>query len=85
MRDQYDLIGFDPRGVGGSSPLTCGLNDSEQGIDRPYRPESFGSDVVWARTITCRSTPPGHGPHGTAGAPGSPVKPLPIPAAPGRF
>lgn len=56
VRDQYDLIGFDPRGVGGSSPLTCGLNDSEQGIDRPYRPESFGSDVTWARTIAekCR-------------------------------
>ncbi|MFC9294803.1 alpha/beta hydrolase [Streptomyces sp. NPDC057011] len=56
VRDQYDLIGFDPRGVGASSPITCGLTDAEQGIDRPYRPESFPSDVAWARTVAdkCR-------------------------------
>lgn len=56
VADQYDLIGFDPRGVGASSPISCGLADSEQGIDRPYHPGSFGSDVAWARTIAekCR-------------------------------
>ncbi|MFJ4780040.1 alpha/beta hydrolase [Streptomyces sp. NPDC088762] len=56
VREQYDLIGFDPRGVGASTPITCGLNDTEQAIDRPYRPESFPSDVAWARTVAdkCR-------------------------------
>ncbi|WP_420078954.1 alpha/beta hydrolase [Streptomyces sp. JL4002] len=56
VRDRYDLIGFDPRGVGASSPITCGLTDTEQDFDRPYRPESFGSDVTWARTVAdkCR-------------------------------
>uniref|UniRef100_A0AAU2K5B5 Alpha/beta hydrolase n=1 Tax=Streptomyces sp. NBC_00049 TaxID=2903617 RepID=A0AAU2K5B5_9ACTN len=56
VRDQYDLIGFDPRGVGASSPITCGLNDAEQNFDRPYRPETYASDVTWARTVAdkCR-------------------------------
>lgn len=56
VREGYDLIGFDPRGVGASSPISCGLADAEQGIDRPYRPESFPSDVAWARTVAekCR-------------------------------
>ncbi|MFB7468067.1 alpha/beta hydrolase [Streptomyces sp. NPDC056224] len=56
VRDQYDLIGFDPRGVGASSPITCGLTDTEQNFDRPYRPETFSSDVAWARTVAdkCR-------------------------------
>ncbi|WP_327302426.1 alpha/beta hydrolase [Streptomyces sp. NBC_01298] len=54
--ERYDLIGFDPRGVGASSPISCGLADAELGIDRPYRPGSFPSDVTWARTIAekCR-------------------------------
>ncbi|MFF0220518.1 alpha/beta fold hydrolase [Streptomyces vinaceus] len=57
VRDQYDLIGFDPRGVGASSPLTCGLTDSEQNIDRGFRPETFSDDVAWARTVAdkCRA------------------------------
>lgn len=25
VREQYDMIGFDPRGVGASTPVTCGL------------------------------------------------------------
>ncbi|MEU9302011.1 alpha/beta hydrolase [Streptomyces sp. NPDC048269] len=56
VRDQFDLIGFDPRGVGASSPITCGLTDTEQNFDRPYRPETFSSDVTWARTVAdkCR-------------------------------
>ncbi|WKV70762.1 alpha/beta hydrolase [Streptomyces sp. PCS3-D2] len=56
VRDTYDLIGFDPRGVGASSPITCGLNDAEQPFDRAYRPETFPSDVAWARTVAdkCR-------------------------------
>ncbi|MFJ3725550.1 alpha/beta hydrolase [Streptomyces sp. NPDC090045] len=56
VREQYDLIGFDPRGVGASSPITCGLDDAEQDFNRAYRPETFGSDVTWARTVAdkCR-------------------------------
>ncbi|MEJ8641364.1 alpha/beta hydrolase [Streptomyces sp. MS1.HAVA.3] len=56
VRDQYDLIGFDPRGVGASSPISCGMDDAEQNFDRPYRPETFASDVTWARTVAekCR-------------------------------
>ncbi|MET9697363.1 alpha/beta hydrolase [Streptomyces sp. NPDC006529] len=56
VRDHYDLIGFDPRGVGESSPVTCGLNRDERGIGGAYRPETFASDVAWARGIAdkCR-------------------------------
>ncbi|QES46802.1 alpha/beta hydrolase [Streptomyces venezuelae] len=57
VRDRYDLIGFDPRGVGASSPISCGLSEAEQNFDRPYRPETHRSDVAWARTVTdkCRA------------------------------
>ncbi|MCX4524566.1 MULTISPECIES: alpha/beta hydrolase [unclassified Streptomyces] len=56
VRDQFDLIGFDPRGVGQSSPISCGLTDAEQNIDRPYHKATFGADVAWARTVAdkCR-------------------------------
>lgn len=56
VRERYDLIGFDPRGVGASSPISCGLEDSEQVLDRPYRPETFPGDVAWARAVAdkCR-------------------------------
>ncbi|MDK9500832.1 alpha/beta hydrolase [Streptomyces katrae] len=56
VRERYDLIGFDPRGVGASSPISCGLNETEQNFDRAYRPETFPADVAWARTVAdkCR-------------------------------
>ncbi|MEU8842921.1 alpha/beta hydrolase [Streptomyces roseus] len=57
VRDQYDLIGFDPRGVGRSSPISCGpLTREEEGVGGAYRPETFASDVAWARGIAdkCR-------------------------------
>ncbi|MFF4579707.1 alpha/beta hydrolase [Streptomyces sp. NPDC001389] len=56
VREQYDLIGFDPRGVGASSPVGCGLTDAEKEFQRAYRPEAFPSDVAWARTVAdkCR-------------------------------
>ncbi|MEU9081419.1 alpha/beta hydrolase [Streptomyces sp. NPDC048357] len=56
VRDRYDLIGFDPRGVGGSSPITCGLTDAERKDERPYHPETFPAEVAWARTVAekCR-------------------------------
>ncbi|MEV6578942.1 alpha/beta hydrolase [Streptomyces sp. NPDC051582] len=56
VRDRYDLIGFDPRGVGASTPITCGMTDVEQNFDRPYKEETFPADVAWARTVAdkCR-------------------------------
>ncbi|MET8294155.1 MULTISPECIES: alpha/beta hydrolase [unclassified Streptomyces] len=56
VREQYDLIGFDPRGVGASSPISCGLTDAEKEFQRAYRPETYASDVAWARTVAdkCR-------------------------------
>jgi pimeloyl-ACP methyl ester carboxylesterase len=37
VRDQYDVIGFDPRGVGHSSPVTCDLTPEQQAIGNlPY-------------------------------------------------
>ncbi|MFI1768304.1 alpha/beta hydrolase [Streptomyces sp. NPDC020800] len=57
VREQYDLIGFDPRGVGRSSPVTCGLTDTEQNTEHPYKPQTFSRDVKWARTVAdkCRA------------------------------
>ncbi len=49
-REKYDLIGFDPRGVGSSTPVTCGLKPEEDWL-RPYKPETFDDDVAWARTV----------------------------------
>jgi pimeloyl-ACP methyl ester carboxylesterase len=44
VRDRYDLIGFDPRGVGRSSPVTCGLTP-EQANYLLLPPQSFAADV----------------------------------------
>ncbi|MEU1819026.1 alpha/beta hydrolase [Streptomyces roseifaciens] len=51
VKRQYDVIGFDPRGVGRSSPVSCGLTDDEQNFERPYKAETFAKDVEWARTV----------------------------------
>lgn len=40
--DRYDLIGFDPRGVGHSTPQSCGLNDPSFADGFPY-PAADGS------------------------------------------
>lgn len=50
-RQKYDLIGFDPRGVGRSSPVSCGLEPEEENWLRPYKEETFDADVAWARTV----------------------------------
>ncbi|MGW4485430.1 alpha/beta hydrolase [Amycolatopsis sp. NPDC004368] len=42
VRDSYDIIGFDPRGVGQSTPVTCGFT-AEQGnlaVNPPYPRDS---------------------------------------------
>ncbi|MFJ1644612.1 alpha/beta hydrolase [Streptomyces sp. NPDC088258] len=56
VRQKYDLIGFDPRGVGRSSPVSCGLEPEEQDWLRPYKEETFDKDVAWARDVAdkCR-------------------------------
>ncbi|REK84814.1 alpha/beta fold hydrolase [Streptomyces inhibens] len=57
VKRRYDLIGFDPRGVGQSSPVSCGLTDDEKNDERPYKAETFAKDVKWARTVAdkCRA------------------------------
>jgi pimeloyl-ACP methyl ester carboxylesterase len=51
--DEYDLIGFDPRGVGHSTPVSCGLTDPSFLAVFPY-PGAGGSirdNVATARTV----------------------------------
>ncbi|MGG8405358.1 alpha/beta hydrolase [Streptomyces sp. 12297] len=57
VRESYDLIGFDPRGVGRSTPITCGLTADEQRFPRVYKKETYPRDVAWARTVAdkCRA------------------------------
>ncbi|MFJ9678971.1 alpha/beta hydrolase [Streptomyces sp. NPDC101194] len=57
VKRQYDLIGFDPRGVGQSAPVGCGLTDDERNDERSYGAETFAKDVEWARTVAdkCRA------------------------------
>ncbi|MFE2555028.1 alpha/beta hydrolase [Streptomyces sp. NPDC059352] len=65
VKKQYDLIGFDPRGVGRSSPVSCGMNDDDRNWQRPYKAATFGKDVRWARTVAekCRAKGGGVLPH----------------------
>ncbi|MEU3597392.1 alpha/beta fold hydrolase [Streptomyces sp. NPDC006798] len=55
--DRYDLIGFDPRGIGRSTPVVCGLTPDEAGIERPYKKETFARDTALARSFAekCRA------------------------------
>ncbi|MFE4056750.1 alpha/beta hydrolase [Streptomyces sp. NPDC059096] len=64
-RQKYDLIGFDPRGVGRSSPVSCGLEPDEENWLRPYKEETFGKDIAWARDVAdkCREKAGGTLPH----------------------
>ncbi|MBX9361430.1 alpha/beta hydrolase [Streptomyces sp. WAC04114] len=51
VKNKYDLVGFDPRGIGRSSPVGCGLTSDERNWERPYKAETFTKDVKWARTV----------------------------------
>ncbi|WP_406002364.1 alpha/beta hydrolase [Streptomyces sp. NBC_00829] len=48
---KYDLVGFDPRGVGKSSPVSCGLTTEEMNWQQPYKAATFAKDVKSARTV----------------------------------
>lgn len=50
--DEYDLIGFDPRGVGASSPISCDLPPAEQNIFQWPSPNGdISANVATARAI----------------------------------
>ncbi|MEW1928102.1 alpha/beta hydrolase [Streptomyces sp. NPDC088360] len=55
VKDRYDLIGFDPRGVGRSTPVQCGLSPEENVLLRPLR--TFDKNVALARSVAdkCRA------------------------------
>ncbi|MFF1695872.1 alpha/beta hydrolase [Streptomyces sp. NPDC058257] len=55
VRDRYDLIGFDPRGIGRSTPVRCGLSAEDNTLLRPLR--TFEKNVVWAKGVAdkCRT------------------------------
>ena len=51
VRDAYDLVGFDPRGVEGSSPLRC-FDDEEDALAAQHRPKfpTTAADITeWRR------------------------------------
>ncbi|MGQ4388493.1 alpha/beta hydrolase [Streptomyces sp. SAS_270] len=54
VRDRYDIVGFDPRGTGASSPLNCGLTRNELNWPRVYRPASFHKDTAFARSFAAK-------------------------------
>lgn len=53
--DRYDLIGFDPRGIGYSTPVTCGRTPEQYPIDRyfpfPAPDGSIDVNVEFAREV----------------------------------
>ncbi len=57
---QYDLIGFDPRGVGQSTPVTCGLSgeDSAAAMVPQARPGGFVATSTFMEKVAkkCAST-----------------------------
>ncbi|GAA1889723.1 alpha/beta hydrolase [Streptomyces durmitorensis] len=55
VKDRYDLIGFDPRGIGRSTPVRCGLSADENVLLRPLR--TFDKNVAWAKSVAdkCRT------------------------------
>lgn len=51
VRERFDLVGFDPRGVGQSSAIGCGLTGDEQTVYHPYSASAFAKDVARARAV----------------------------------
>ncbi|HKS43889.1 MAG TPA: alpha/beta hydrolase, partial [Amycolatopsis sp.] len=62
LLDSYDLIGFDPRGVGMSTPVGCGLTDEEKDEVYPWPlPGGVPANTAVARRIAdkCGTSPTG--------------------------
>ncbi|MFF8959805.1 alpha/beta fold hydrolase [Streptomyces sp. NPDC014894] len=57
VKDRYDLIGFDPRGIGRSNALACGLNPEEIQVERAFKEKTFARDASRARSFAdkCRA------------------------------
>ncbi|MCT9082587.1 alpha/beta hydrolase [Streptomyces fulvoviolaceus] len=57
VKERYDLVGFDPRGLATSSPLHCGLTWGEVSpMLHPYRAATFAKDTARARDIAAKCT-----------------------------
>ncbi|ATM24656.1 putative Tripeptidyl aminopeptidase (plasmid) [Streptomyces alboflavus] len=57
VTDQYDLVGFDPRGVGESTPVSCGLGGTDLAYPRPNRTRAeFTANTAWSKKVAaaCR-------------------------------
>ncbi|WP_225882165.1 alpha/beta hydrolase [Streptomyces aureocirculatus] len=66
VRDQYDLVGFDPRGVGKSTPVKCGLGADELSYPRVTRSAAdVAANEAWARSVSdkCRAAAGDRLPH----------------------
>ncbi|PSM44286.1 hypothetical protein C6Y14_06205 [Streptomyces dioscori] len=55
VRDAYDLVGFDPRGVGRSSPVSCGLDRDDLALTT-FWPWPAADGSVTANMATARRT-----------------------------
>lgn len=56
LPDAYDLIGFDPRGVGASTPVTCGMTTAQQQdvLSWPLVPGGVPANAVADRQIAAQ-------------------------------
>ncbi|QDQ15959.1 alpha/beta hydrolase [Streptomyces spectabilis] len=66
VTERYDLIGFDPRGVGESTPVTCGLGGTDLTFPRPNRSRrEFDANTAWSKKVAraCRVRAGGLLPH----------------------
>ncbi|GIH73946.1 alpha/beta hydrolase [Planobispora longispora] len=58
LRDRYDLVGFDIRGLGHSTPVTCGLAAADPGLRYPDPGGSIDAVIDYSRrtAATCLRT-----------------------------
>lgn len=60
VRDSYDIVGFDPRGIGSSAGLTCGLNDADKTLAAnppyPHNPADVAKSAELAERIAKQCT-----------------------------
>ncbi len=56
IADRYDIVGFDPRGVEYSSPVSCGLTPQQAAEASPplMQPAGFGATVAFMRWVADR-------------------------------